>query len=66
MTQETTTISPQFSRETAKCMGPYKVCADPELYLSAVEYSDLPEMVRLLSRLLYFFPIPVIDPHQSN
>jgi RimJ/RimL family protein N-acetyltransferase len=32
-----------------KAMGPYLVSEDPPHYLSAVEFSDLPEMVRVLN-----------------
>ncbi|KAF9350684.1 hypothetical protein BGX26_011195 [Mortierella sp. AD094] len=47
-------VAPQtssFTRENAQCMGPYKVSKEgsPDLYLSAVEFSDIPEMVRLLN-----------------
>ncbi|KAG0044261.1 hypothetical protein BGZ83_010493 [Gryganskiella cystojenkinii] len=49
MTQETTAAH-KYTRETAKCLGPYCVSAsNPALYMSAVEYSDLPEMVRILN-----------------
>ncbi|KAF9174905.1 hypothetical protein BGX21_008825 [Mortierella sp. AD011] len=47
-------VGPQistFTRENAQCMGPYKISKEgsPDLYLSAVEFSDIPEMVRLLN-----------------
>lgn len=47
----TTTSKPQtFTRESAICMGPYTVSTDPTpLYMSAVEFSDIPEMVRILN-----------------
>ncbi|KAI8596502.1 acyl-CoA N-acyltransferase, partial [Dissophora ornata] len=39
-----------FTRESAQCMGPYALSDPPQgLYMSAVEFSDIPEMVRLLN-----------------
>ncbi|KAK3813300.1 MAG: acyl-CoA N-acyltransferase [Benniella sp.] len=45
----TATTTQTFTRESAICMGPYTVSMDPALYLSAVEFSDIPEMVRILN-----------------
>ncbi|KAG0358386.1 acyl-CoA N-acyltransferase [Gamsiella multidivaricata] len=39
----------KFDRETATAMGPYLVSEDPPHYLSAVDLSDIPEMVRVLN-----------------
>ncbi|KAG0199754.1 hypothetical protein BGX28_007016 [Mortierella sp. GBA30] len=40
---------PAFTRENARMMGPYFVCENPPHYLSAVDFSDIPEMVRVLN-----------------
>ncbi|KAF9435629.1 hypothetical protein BGZ76_005860 [Entomortierella beljakovae] len=39
----------KFTRETAKSMGPYKVSEDPPHYLSAVDFSDTEEMIRVIN-----------------
>ncbi|KAF9896237.1 hypothetical protein BX616_007848 [Lobosporangium transversale] len=58
-----------FPRESALCMGPYTIAKDPPLYLSAVEFSDMPEMVRILNlnRDVYngsaLFQYPYLESH---
>ncbi|KAG0053162.1 hypothetical protein BGZ83_001572 [Gryganskiella cystojenkinii] len=39
----------KYNREDAQTMGPYLVCENPPHYLSAVEETDIPEMVRILN-----------------
>ncbi|KAF9151278.1 hypothetical protein BG015_006868 [Linnemannia schmuckeri] len=61
-----------YTRESAKCMGPYTVCQDPSLYLSAVEFSDIPEMVRILNinQDVYngsaLFQYPYLESHAQD
>ncbi|KAF9954051.1 hypothetical protein BGZ72_004941 [Mortierella alpina] len=61
-----------FTREEAICMGPYTVSTDPDLYLSAVEFSDVPEMVRLLNinKDVYngsaIFQYPYLESHAQE
>ncbi|KAF9081123.1 hypothetical protein BGX29_009788 [Mortierella sp. GBA35] len=72
----TATSTPQaqatYSRESAKCMGPYTVSADPALYMSAVEFSDIPEMVRILNinKDVYngsaLFQYPYLESHARD
>ncbi|KAF9107768.1 hypothetical protein BGX27_008615 [Mortierella sp. AM989] len=38
-----------FARENATAMGPYLVSENPPHYLSAVELSDIPEMIRVIN-----------------
>ncbi|KAG9319747.1 hypothetical protein KVV02_003197 [Mortierella alpina] len=61
-----------FTREEAICIGPYTVSTDPALYLSAVEFSDVPEMVRLLNinKDVYngsaLFQYPYLESHAQE
>ncbi|KAF9934229.1 hypothetical protein FBU30_002922 [Linnemannia zychae] len=62
-----------YTRESAKCMGPYTVSAsEPALYMSAVEFSDLPEMVRILNinKDVYngsaIFQYPYLESHAQE
>ncbi|KAF9294317.1 hypothetical protein BGZ88_004096 [Linnemannia elongata] len=61
-----------FTRESAKCMGPYTVSTEPALYLSAVEFSDIPEMVRILNinQDVYngsaLFQYPYLESHAQD
>ncbi|KAF9435832.1 hypothetical protein BGZ76_005407 [Entomortierella beljakovae] len=69
-----------FSRETAKCLGPYilsSVMPDQnnrlqELYMSAVEFTDVPEMVRILNinQDVYngsaLFQYPYLESHAND
>ncbi|KAG0080656.1 hypothetical protein BGZ90_011684 [Linnemannia elongata] len=61
-----------YTRETAKCMGPYTVSTDPALYLSSVEFSDIPEMVRILNinKVIYngsaFFQYPYLESYAQE
>ncbi|KAF9916435.1 hypothetical protein BX616_003754 [Lobosporangium transversale] len=49
LTTATEQECPSFDRNIVQAMGPYLVCKDPPLYLSAAEFSDIPEMVRVLN-----------------
>jgi RimJ/RimL family protein N-acetyltransferase len=62
-----------YTRESTKCMGPYTVSAqDPSLYLSAVEFTDIPEMVRILNinKDVYngsaIFQYPYLESHAQD
>ncbi|KAI7822680.1 acyl-CoA N-acyltransferase [Gamsiella multidivaricata] len=62
-----------FTRETARCMGPYTLSEEPTgLYMTAVEFSDIPEMVRLLNinQDVYngsaLFQYPYLDTHARD
>ncbi|KAG0209508.1 hypothetical protein BGX28_010281 [Mortierella sp. GBA30] len=67
-----TTSSTPFTHETAICLGPYTVSQDPALYLSAVEFSDIPEMVRILNlnQDVYngsaLFQYPYLESHAQD
>ncbi|KAG0302307.1 hypothetical protein BGZ98_007616 [Dissophora globulifera] len=71
MTADTETAI--FTRETAQCMGPYTLSDPPQgLYMSAVEFSDIPEMVRLLNINLdvyngsALFQYPFLESHAQD
>ncbi|KAF9970597.1 hypothetical protein BGZ73_006663 [Actinomortierella ambigua] len=55
-----------------KFMGPYTVCQDPQLYLSAFTKEDLPEMARVanLDQAIYegtgTFRYPFLDSHAEQ
>ncbi|KAG0372324.1 hypothetical protein BGX24_000410 [Mortierella sp. AD032] len=72
MTAPTTPPAGTFTRESAKCMGPYTVSQEPALYLSAVEFSDIPEMVRILNinQDVYngsaLFQYPYLESHAQD
>ncbi|KAG0297998.1 hypothetical protein BGZ96_003645 [Linnemannia gamsii] len=72
MTAPTTPPAGSYTRESAKCMGPYTVCTEPALYLSAVEFSDIPEMVRILNinQDVYngsaLFQYPYLEAHAQD
>ncbi|CAO3574161.1 unnamed protein product [Mortierella alpina] len=68
----TASTTQTFTREEAICMGPYTVSTDPALYLSAVELSNVPEMVRLLNinKDVYngsaIFQYPYLESHAQE
>ncbi|KAG0297995.1 hypothetical protein BGZ96_003642 [Linnemannia gamsii] len=72
MTIATTPPAGSHTRASVICMGPYTVSTDPSLYLTAVDASDIPEMVRALnlSQHVYngsaFFQYPYLESHAQE